>query len=62
MRYVSLIPVDGKRNLRFQDVTQVTLKELKEERCPRISPQDVVDLIHTSPDKVVVIDIRNTVQ
>ncbi|KAJ8921997.1 hypothetical protein NQ315_008635 [Exocentrus adspersus] len=44
------------------DISGVTLDELKKERCPRISANDVVDLIRNHPDKVLLVDIRNIVQ
>lgn len=51
-----------KQNFIFKNVTNMTLKELNRERCPRISADDVVPLIRNGRDDVVIVDIRNPVQ
>nr|CAH7737912.1 unnamed protein product [Callosobruchus chinensis] len=44
------------------DISGVTLQDLKKERCPRISASDLLDLVRNSPQKVLVVDIRNITQ
>ncbi|VEN40483.1 unnamed protein product [Callosobruchus maculatus] len=44
------------------DISGVTLQDLKRERCPRISANDLLDLVRNSPQKVLVVDIRNITQ
>lgn len=45
----------------FKDVTDIPLQQLKNERCPRISADDVIALIKKTQDGVVLVDIRNPV-
>ncbi|XP_059617401.1 TBC domain-containing protein kinase-like protein [Phlebotomus argentipes] len=42
------------------DVQDVELEDLKREMCPRISANDLVDLHLNSPDRLIVIDLRNS--
>ncbi|XP_072385061.1 TBC domain-containing protein kinase-like protein [Diabrotica undecimpunctata] len=44
------------------DISGVTLQDLKKERYPRISAKDVIDLVRSKPDKLIIIDIRNLVE
>lgn len=41
------------------DKISIKLDDLKNELCPRISPNDLISLVRNQPDKVLVIDIRN---
>lgn len=45
-----------------KDISGIELNDLQTERCARISANDLVKLITESPDKVVVIDIRNSIE
>lgn len=45
-----------------KDISGIELNDLQTERCARISANDLVKLITESPDKVVVIDIRNSME
>ncbi|KAL1492194.1 hypothetical protein ABEB36_012677 [Hypothenemus hampei] len=42
------------------DITGVSLNELKNELCPRISVRDVANILLKNPHKMLLIDIRNT--
>ncbi|KAF7277775.1 hypothetical protein GWI33_009196 [Rhynchophorus ferrugineus] len=42
------------------DIRGVTLEELKKESCPRISAADIINTVRKNPDKILLIDIRNT--
>ncbi|KAK9887878.1 hypothetical protein WA026_000183 [Henosepilachna vigintioctopunctata] len=44
------------------DISGVTLNDLTRERCPRISATDVVDMIRNTPEKILLVDIRNPLQ
>ncbi|XP_044759268.1 TBC domain-containing protein kinase-like protein [Coccinella septempunctata] len=44
------------------DISGVTLEDLNRERCPRISAADTVELLRNSPDRILIVDIRNPVQ
>lgn len=41
------------------DIDEITLKELQQETCPRISASDLIRLVSEGDDKAVVIDLRN---
>ncbi|ENN79317.1 hypothetical protein YQE_04226, partial [Dendroctonus ponderosae] len=41
------------------DIVGLKLEELKKERCPRISANDVVNFVRNRPNDVLLIDIRN---
>ncbi|XP_045476153.1 TBC domain-containing protein kinase-like protein [Harmonia axyridis] len=43
------------------DISGVTLEDLTRERCPRISAADLVQLLRNSPDRIIVVDIRNPI-
>lgn len=45
-----------------QDIDNIELKDIQNERCPRISANDVAMLVHNEADKVVVIDLRNSLE
>lgn len=40
----------------------VELKILQGERCPRISANDLVQLVHEKPNEVAVLDLRNILE
>lgn len=42
-----------------QDINGIELKELQEERCPRISANDLIELHGQTPDEIAVIDLRS---
>lgn len=42
-----------------QDINGIELKELQDERCPRISANDLIELQNEKPDEIAVIDLRN---
>lgn len=44
------------------DIDEVTLKELQQETCPRISASDLIRLVSEGPDQAVVIDLRNKME
>lgn len=46
----------------FQDITaDLTLTDIEKEISPRISARDLTDLIRNTPDRLMVIDIRSSV-
>lgn len=46
----------------LQDVSDVELKDLQNERCPRMSANDLLDLVNNRPDEVAVLDLRNSLE
>ncbi|KAG5897208.1 hypothetical protein JTB14_022559 [Gonioctena quinquepunctata] len=44
------------------DITDITLEELKKEKYPRISANDVINIVRNQPDKILIVDIRNLTQ
>lgn len=46
----------------FQDINDIELKDLQTEICPRISANDLVKLLHESPDRLIVIDLRSNLE
>ncbi|XP_055709759.1 TBC domain-containing protein kinase-like protein [Phlebotomus papatasi] len=42
------------------DIQDIELEDLKREMCPRISTNDLVELHLSSPDRLTVIDLRNS--
>ncbi|CAG9823731.1 unnamed protein product [Phaedon cochleariae] len=44
------------------DISGVTLEDLKRERYPRISANDIVSLVRSNPEKMCMVDIRNMTQ
>ncbi|GAB0099395.1 TBC domain-containing protein kinase-like protein [Sergentomyia squamirostris] len=42
------------------DVQDIELEDLKREMCPRISANDLVDLLQNNPNRLCVIDLRNS--
>lgn len=42
-----------------QDINGIELKDLQNERCPRISANDVIDLMSENTEKIAVIDLRS---
>lgn len=42
-----------------QDINGIELKELQDERCPRISANDLIQLQNEKPDEIAVIDLRS---
>lgn len=43
----------------FQDINGIELKDLQNERCPRISANDVIELRSEKPEEIAVIDLRS---
>ncbi|XP_044727731.1 TBC domain-containing protein kinase-like protein, partial [Chrysoperla carnea] len=44
------------------DISDVELRDLQLEFCPRISANDVVHLLNNSPDQIIIVDIRPAAQ
>lgn len=42
-----------------QDINDIELIDLQNERCPRISANDVIYLKNKKPEEIVIVDIRN---
>lgn len=42
----------------IQDISEIELKDLQNERCPRISANDVIDIKNQRPEEITVIDLR----
>lgn len=60
----SFIVSQERYNLEFpfffiQDISELELKDLQNERCPRISANDVIDITTERPDEIAVIDLRS---
>lgn len=45
-----------------QDVSGIELSDLQNERCPRISANDLVQLLKDTPENVCVIDLRSNLE
>lgn len=45
-----------------QDVSGIELNDLQDERCVRISANDLVKLLVESPNELVIIDLRNNLE
>lgn len=48
--------------LLFQDISGITVSDIQNERCPRISANDLVDLLRGDPEATAVIDLRGSAE
>lgn len=46
----------------IKDVNNIELKDLQNERCSRISANDLIYLLRNSADNVAVVDLRNNLE
>lgn len=55
----TLINVFNRFFFQIQDISEIDLKDLQNERCSRISANDVIKMKNDRPDEIVVIDLRS---